>query len=247
MNYDEVMKKLEALASHDPKDLAGMARFGINVDKAWVVSIPKLRTLTKEILKSEDIKKHPAARHELALELWESGIHEARLLAGFIDEPKQVTLTQMEKWVSDFDSWDITDQVCGNLFDHSRYAVQKAIEWSSRKEEFVKRSGFVLMCGLAVHDKQMTDDVFLQFLTIIKRESGDDRNFVRKAVNWALRTIGKSRNKFLYDRAIETASEILELSQNSTDWGTKERKAARWIASDTMRELQKSYITKRFK
>jgi 3-methyladenine DNA glycosylase AlkD len=240
MTHKEVTQRLESLASHDPKDLAGMARFGINVEKAWVISIPKLRTLAKEILKQvqDDVK-----RHKLALQVWDSGIHEAKILAGFLDVPSLVTAEQMEKWVLGFDSWDVTDMVCGNLFDRTTHAVQKAREWSARPEEFVKRAGFVLMAGLAVHDKKMSDEQFIEFLEIIKRESGDNRNFVRKAVNWALRTIGKSRNEKLYYAALETAEEIASLSVTRDD---EEKKAARFIAGDAIRELKKDYIKNRF-
>ncbi len=233
MKYAEVMQQLESLASHDPKDLAGMARFGINVDKAWVISIPKLRILAKEVGKD----------HQLALKVWDSGIHEAKILAGFIDDPKLVTAEQMEKWALDFDSWDVTDMICGNLFDRTENAVQKAIEWSTREETFVKRAGFVIMAGLAVHDKKMADKQFVEFLETIKCESGDNRNFVRKAVNWALRAIGKSRNRYLYEKTLSTAREILQSSQG---WSDEEKKAARFIAGDALRELEKEYIRKRF-
>ncbi len=264
MNYSEVMKRLESLASHDPADLAGMARFGINVDKAWVISIPKLRNLAKEIKRSvistEMEKSAPGkagrslgyARddnggakklHNLALQVWASGVHEARILAGFIDDSSEVTEKQMESWVSEFDSWDVTDMICGNLFDRTEFAVKKAIEWSAREEEFVKRAGFVLMAGLAVHDKTMSDAQFVQFLEIIKRESGDKRNFVRKAINWALRAIGKSRNKYLYLQAKVMAQEILDSIGNSKD---ESARAARFIAGDALRELEKEYIQKRF-
>ena len=255
MTYDEVTQKLESLASHDPRDLAGMARFGINVDKAWVISIPKLRKLAKEIGKN----------HELALQVWDSGIHEARILAGFIDDPKLVTEKQMEHWVLDFDSWDVTDMICGNLFDRTQFAVKKAVEWSKRPEEFVKRAGFVIMAGLAVHNKKMEDAQFVEFLEIIKRESGDNRNFVRKAVNWALRTIGKSRNKYLYERALEASDEILKQVQDDRGGSSRadtrtinnsklirnseletRNSARRFIAGDAMRELQKEYIRSRF-
>ena len=279
MTYEEVMRKLESLASHDPKDLAGMARFGINVDKAWVISIPKLRTLAKEIrggvtlsgtkgpgfgvLDSSCGQNDDGLRelHELALQVWDSGIHEAKILAGFIDNPKLVTSDQMEKWALGFDSWDVTDMICGNLFDRTSFAVQKAVEWSARPEEFVKRAGFVLMAGLGVHNKTMPDEQFMEFLEIIKRESGDNRNFVRKAVNWALRTIGKSRNERLYQAAIKTCEEILrdyssspfDFAQDklrekfSTRPNNKEaERAARFIAGDAIRELQKDYIKNRF-
>lgn len=240
MTYEQVMQKLESLASHDPKDLTGMARFGINVDKAWVISIPKLRAFAKEIVKQaqDDVK-----RHELALTVWDSGIHEARILSGFIDDPRLVTEAQMEKWVLDFDSWDVTDMICGNLFDRTEFAVQKAIEWSGRPEEFVKRAGFVLMAGLAVHNKTMADGQFIEFLEIIKRESGDNRNFVRKAINWALRAIGKSRNENLYRAAMDTCDEILKKVGPFSEETTR---AMRFIAGNAKRELQKDYIKNRF-
>ena len=130
-------------------------------------------------------------QHDLALALWETDVHEARIFAALIDDPKLVTETQMESWVKDFESWGICDQVCGNLFDQTPFACVNAIEWSKRNEEVVKRAGFVLMTQLAVHNKQMEDSAFLNYLPIIKRESVDERNFVKKAVNWALRQIGK--------------------------------------------------------
>jgi 3-methyladenine DNA glycosylase AlkD len=233
MTPQELMQKLESMASHDPKDLAGMARFGINVDKAWVVSIPKLRKLAAEIKKATT----PEKRHQLALGVWETGVHEAKILSGLMDVPELVTEGQMEKWALDFDSWDVVDMVIGNLFDRTDFAVQKAHEWSKRPEEFVKRAGFVLMAGLATHNKIMPDDIFIEFLDIIERESTDERNFVRKAVNWALRTIGKARNKNLYDKALVLSKKLY----------ASENKVARWIGSDATRELEKEYITDRFK
>lgn len=214
MNYEEIIAKIKS--SHNPKAVAGMARYGINSNNTYGVSIPILRGMAKEIGKS----------HSLALQLWASGIHEARLLACFIDNPKQIDEDQMENWIQDFDSWDICDQCCGNLFDKTPFAYNKALEWSRKDEEFVKRAGFVLMTQLAVHDKKAADDRFIEFLPIIKSESDDDRNFVKKAVNWALRQIGK-RNRYLNELAIETGREIQQR-------GTK---AARWIAADALREL----------
>jgi 3-methyladenine DNA glycosylase AlkD len=153
-----------------------------------------------------------------------------------IDDARMVTEGQMEGWAKGFDSWDVCDQCCGNLFDKTKFAYQKAREWSSRKEEFVKRAGFVLMAELAVHDKKTADEEFLNFLPIIKRESVDDRNFVKKAVNWALRQIGK-RNKNLNAKAIETANEILKMDSRSS----------KWIASDAVRELTNGAVKKRLK
>lgn len=214
MNCNQIIKKLKSL--NNPENVAGMARFGINPNNTYGVSIPTLRKMAKETGKD----------HSLAQELWASRIHEARILAGFVDDPKLVTAEQMENWVKDFDSWDICDQVCSNLFDRTPVAHKKAIEWSSREEEFVKRAGFVLMAALSVHDKRAVDDEFLIFLPIIKREAADERNYVKKAVNWALRQIGK-RNSTLNKKAIETAKEIQKLDS----------KSARWIASDAVREL----------
>ena len=215
MQPADVIAKLKAQAN--PVNAAGMAKFGINPKNTLGISIPFLRGLAKEI----------GTDHALALVLWDSGIHEARLLAGFIDDPKQVTREQMEKWALEFDSWDVCDQACSNLFDKTPYAYLKAIEWSSRKEEFVKRAGFVLMAALAVHDKNANDEPFKNFLPIIARESLDDRNFVRKAVNWALRQIGK-RNNELKTAALDTAKEISSFDSS----------AAKWIASDAIRELK---------
>jgi len=214
MNCKQIIKKLESLKN--PENVAGMARFGINPNNTYGVSIPTLRKMAKEA----------GMDHSLAQELWASRIHEARILAGFVDDPKLVTAEQMDNWVKDFDSWDICDQVCSNLFDKISFAHKKALEWSSREEEFVKRAGFVLMAALSVHDKRAVDDEFLIFLPIIKREATDERNYVKKAVNWALRQIGK-RNITLNKKAIETAKEIQKIGS----------KSARWIASDAVREL----------
>ncbi len=222
MHYKEILQQLKSLSN--PEAIAGMARFGINPNNTYGVSIPALRKIARETGKD----------HILAQQLWQSSIHEARILAGMIDEPGKVTEEQMERWAEDFDSWDICDQVCSNLFDKTDFAYQKAHEWSSRKEEFVKRAGFVLMAALSVHDKKAGDEKFLEFLPVIKREAADDRNFVKKAVNWALRQIGK-RGLKLNRAAIETAKEIKEIDS----------KAARWIASDALRELTGENVQKK--
>lgn len=222
MHYKDILQQLKSLSN--PEAVAGMARFGINPNNTYGVSIPALRKIARETGKD----------HALAQKLWQSGIHEARILAGMVDEPEKVTEEQMESWTMDFDSWDVCDQVCSNLFDKTDFAYQKAHEWSGRKEEFVKRAGFVLMATLAVHDKRASDKEFLKFLPIIKREAVDDRNFVKKAVNWALRQIGK-RNLNLNNAAIETAKEIQKIDS----------KAARWIASDALRELADEKVQKK--
>jgi 3-methyladenine DNA glycosylase AlkD len=153
-----------------------------------------------------------------------------------IEDPEEVTEDQMEKWVSDFDSWDVCDQCCSNLFDKTPFAYKKAMEWSKRKEEFVKRAGFVLMACLAVHDRKGEDKQFVQFLLSVKREATDNRNFVKKAVNWALRQIGK-RNLLLNEMAIKTAKEIQK----------KNSRSGKWIASDAIRELTSESIQERLK
>lgn len=208
------MTKLKAQSN--PRAVEGMAMFGINRKNTLGISIPQLRELAREVGRD----------HVLARDLWETGLHEARILAGFVDDPERVTEKQMESWVKDFDSWDVCDQVCGSLFDKTPFAHGKAVEWTGRGEEFVKRAGFALMATLAVHDKNGENEMFVKFLPIIKRESTDARNFVRKAVNWALRQIGK-RNARLNAMAVQTAKQIQKIDS----------KPARWIASDALREL----------
>ena len=216
MDASIVIDRLKQMAS--PVYREGMLRFGIANHKALGVKIPQLRKLAKEIKND----------HHLAQQLWDTDIHEARLLATMIDDPEQVTKTQIDRWVLDFETWDVCDQACGNLFDRTPFAIEKALEFSARKEEFVKRTGFVLMAALAVHDKKADDIVFIQLFPIIEREAWDERNFVKKAVNWALRQIGK-RNNTLKPLAIATAERILQ--QNS--------RSAKWIATDALRELRK--------
>jgi 3-methyladenine DNA glycosylase AlkD len=224
MKCEEIIKKLEREAN--PVNVAGMARFGINPDKTLGISIPFLRKLAKEIGKN----------HDLAKELWLSGIHEARILAGLIDDPNRVTEKQMARWVEDFDSWDVCDLVCSNLFDKTEFAHKKAFEWTTRDEEFVKRAGLVMMATLSVHDKKASDEEFEKFLPIIVREAKDERNYVRKAVNWALRQIGK-RNRALNRKAIQTAEKIRRIDS----------KSARWIAADALRELRSDAVQRRLK
>ena len=200
-----------------------MARFGINPKNTLGISIYDLRKIAKEIGKD----------HELALRLWESGIHEARILAGFVDEPEKVTEVQLEKWVKDFDSWDTVDQVSA-LIAHTPFVIKKIHEWSKRKEEFVKRTAFSLIAEVGWWDKGMGDRDFEQFFPLIKEAATDGRNFVRKAVNWALRNIGK-RNKALNRRAIAAAKEIQKIDS----------KSARWIAADALRELRSPAVQSR--
>jgi 3-methyladenine DNA glycosylase AlkD len=223
-NHSPTVKALlERLHSQaNTENVAGMARFGINTHNTLGISIYYLRDLAKELGRD----------HDLAVALWDTGIHEARILAAYIAEPNLVTDEMMEKWAAEIDSWDICDQVCSNLFDAASLGLSKALEWSSRPEEFVKRAGFVIMAALAVHNKQLPDEQFETFLQIIAREAGDPRNFVKKAVNWALRQIGK-RNRRLNENAIQTA----RLIQSQVYRDKKEARAAKWIAKDALREL----------
>lgn len=212
------------LANANPHAREGMARYGINTHHTLGIAIPALRKIARQVGKD----------HLLALQVWESGMHEARILAAFIDVPEQVSEAQMEHWASDFDSWDVCDQVCSNLFDRTPFAYKKALEWSQREEEFVKRAGFTLMAALAVHDKKASSEKFRQFFPAILHAATDERNFVKKAVNWALRQIGK-RNPELNAEAIHIAEEIARI----------ESKTARWIASDAWRELSSEKVQRR--
>jgi 3-methyladenine DNA glycosylase AlkD len=208
------------------ENLEGMARFGINTGSALGVGMTPLRDLAKQI------KKNSA----LAKELWASGIHEARILAGLIEDPKEVTEEQMEDWVKQFNSWDICDQCCMNLFRKTKYAHKKAHEWTARDEEYIKRAGFALMATLSVHDKQADNAAIEKFLKPIIKASTDERNFVKKAVNWALRQVGK-RNPELRLKAIKAAEEILKLNS----------KPGNWIAKDAIKELNNQKIIDRMK
>jgi len=224
MQYEEIINQLKSMGN--PKNVEGMGRFGITTENNLGVSVTTIRNFAKEIGKN----------HELALQLWKSGIRDARMLAASIDEPQKVTESQMDSWVKDFNSWDICDHCCGHLFDKTKYSYKKAFEWSNRKEEFVKRAGFAIMAWASVHDKKADDEKFVKFFPVVKRESTDDRNYVKKAVNWALRNIGK-RNKNLNKKAIETARNIQKIDS----------KTARWIAADALRELISDTVQERLK
>lgn len=215
MTCEDILKQLEKISN--PEAVAGMTRFGIRGKKILGISIPNLEKIAKQAGKDP----------KLAKQLWDSEVHEAQILACMIANPQKLSNRQMEQWVKDFESWDICDQCCNRLFRKSHLAWEKAIEWSSRKQEFVKRAGFVLMAQLAVHDKRAGNNGFEMFFTLIEENAADDRNYVKKAVNWALRQIGK-RNPQLMERAIQIAETI-----QKTD-----SKSARWIASDALRELR---------
>ena len=221
MDYENVIEHLNGMAN--AANVTGMARFGINSDNTLGISIYDLRPLAKKIGKN----------HQLAIRLWASGIHEAKILASFIDEPHEVTEEQLEAWVKDFDSWDVVDQV-SELISRTPYVIKKIHEWSKRDEEFVKRTAFSLIAEISWHDTKMADADFEQFFPTIKSAATDERNFVRKVVNWALRNIGK-RNKNLNQRAIQVAEHIKQIDS----------KTARWIAADALRELKSEALQKR--
>lgn len=222
MDVHQLLTRLKGCSN--PETLAGMARYGIITDKALGIKIPVLRQIAKEIGKN----------HILADELWQTNYLEARMLASMIDEPSKVREEQMELWVKEFNSWDICDQVCSNLFEKTALAYPKAFEWAERQEEFTKRAGFVLMARLAVSDKEAPDSRMEEFFPVIIAGSTDERNFVKKAVNWALRQIGK-RNIPLNLKAIEIARVIKQI----------DTKTARWIAADALRELTGPEVQKR--
>jgi 3-methyladenine DNA glycosylase AlkD len=215
MTAPEIIAALRARAN--PKNVAGMTRYGIATAGTLGVPIPVLRRLAKEAGRS----------HSLAAELWASGIHEARILATLVADPARVTRRQMNRWARDFDSWDVCDQACQNLFRYTSFAWEMAAEWAGVKAEFPRRAAFALMAGLAVKDKRAPDEDFLALLPLIASAAADERNLVKKAVNWALRAIGK-RNPNLRRAAIACAEDIR----------TMDSRAARWIASDALRELR---------
>lgn len=223
MTANEIIQKLKSL--ENPENISGMKRFGITAKKAFGVSAPVLKNLSKEI------KKQTENRHALALELWETGFHEARIIGYLIDDAKQVTEKQMDDWANDFDNWAICDGTCGHLFCRTEFAYEKVFEWSKNEKEFVKRAGLVLPAWLAVHDKKASDEKIAEFLPLLEKHADDERNFIKKAVNWSLRQIGK-RSLFLNELAIETAEKIK--AQNT--------KPARWIATDALRELNSEKV-----
>jgi 3-methyladenine DNA glycosylase AlkD len=223
-SVEEVLKKLKAKAK--PDQLEGMARYGIRIERRLGVKVPDMRKIAKNAGKD----------HALALELWKTSIPDAQIVAALVGEPERLTDAQMEEWVRDFNSWDVCDQVCMNLFDKSPLAIKKIHDWSRREEEFVKRAAYALIACVAWHDKAADDNTFIQLFPVIKRGATDERNYVKKSVNWALRHIGK-RNVRLNKAAIGVAEEIKRMDS----------KAARWIASDALRELKNENVQKRLR
>lgn len=208
----------------NPENVAGMKRFGMSEAGRLGLSIPELRALAKELGKD----------HRLALELWESEVAEARILASMVAVPGELSEAVMDRWVADFDSWDVCDQVCMNLFEKTPLAWQKIHEWSAREEEFVRRAALALIACLAWHDKRAMDDRFIELLPVIGSCATDERNYVKKAASWALRNIGK-RNRQLNQQAIDYARKIQSI----------DAKSARWIAADVLRELESEAVLKR--
>ncbi|MBK7691153.1 MAG: DNA alkylation repair protein [Bacteroidetes bacterium] len=218
------LKSLENVANQE-----GMKRYAIGNDNTLGIGLPVLRNLAKTY-------KKVANRHSIAKELWDSTIHEAMILSGMVADPKLLTKEEMDAMTHQFYSWDLCDQTCNNLFQKTDFFIEKAFEYSHSDKEFVKRTGFVLMVQYAVHHKKSNDDLCIRFLKRMEEESSDARNFVRKAVNWCLRQIGK-RNAYLHPIALEAAYRILE----------QDTPSAKWIARDAIRELENEKIIKRLK
>lgn len=226
MNLTDILAELESLGS--PANVAGMERFGITTAKVFGISTPDLKKFAKVV------KNAAEDRHSLALGLWKTGVYEARAVAFLIDDPKQVTREQMNAWAKDFDNWATVDGACGYLFCRTPHAYEMAVEWAAKEAEFVKRAGFSLIAYLAVHDKKAPDDKLAEFLPLIEKHADDDRNFVKKAVNWSLRQIGK-RSLGLNGLAIEAANRIKQ----------QDSRSARWIAADALRELTSDAVRQR--
>ncbi len=223
-SVEDVLEKLKAKAR--PDQVEGMARYGMTAEKRLGVSVPDMRKIAKETGRD----------HALAIALWKTGFPEARIVAAMVGEPERLTEEQMEEWVKDINSWDVCDQVCMNLFEKTPLAWKKILDWSGREEEFVKRTAYALIACLAWHGKELDDQKFIDCLPIIKRGSTDERNFVKKAVSWALRNIGK-RNINLNKAALKLAEEIRQIDS----------KSARWIAADAIKELQSEAVQKRLR
>jgi 3-methyladenine DNA glycosylase AlkD len=232
-----LLAELRSLGSEE--DRAGMARYGIEVKDAFGVSVYELRRIAKRL----------GTDHALALALWATGNHEARLLACFVDDPAQVDERQLESWAGDLDSWDVCDQAATSLFDQTRHAWAKAAQWARRDEEWVKRAGFALVAGLAAHDRDASDRAFLRLLPLLERGAADPRNYVKKAVSWALRNVGK-RNRALNAAAVACAERILEAANRRAGGargGDPADRAARWVASDVLRELRSEKVRARLR
>jgi 3-methyladenine DNA glycosylase AlkD len=223
ITLEEAIKMIRSRAS--PDRLSGMARYGMCVEDRLGLSVPEMRLIARQI----------GRNHALAIALWQTGLAEARMIASMIADPACVTDELMEAWVKDFNSWDVCDQVCMNLFEKTPHAWRKIYEWAQRDEEYVKRAAYALLACVAWHDKTAANERFIQALPVISAGANDSRNYVKKAVNWALRNIGK-RNPGLNQAAIQTARQLAQ----------SESRAARWIAVDALRELESASVQARF-
>ena len=218
----EVLAWLERRGTKRNRD--GMARYGIVADKVFGVSMGTMQQLARRLGRD----------HDLALALWDTGWQEARILTAYVDDPARVTPAQMDRWARDFDNWAICDTLCFALFDRAPHAWGRVAPWSRRRAEFVKRAAFALLAGLALHDKRAPDQAFLRSLTLIERAARDDRNFVKKGVSWALRSIGH-RNRLLHKAAIDLAQSL----SGSPDT------AARWVGRDALRDLTRPLVSRK--
>jgi 3-methyladenine DNA glycosylase AlkD len=219
---DEVVERLRIASSPEVKE--GMVRLGIKTENALGVHTTRLKNIAGGL--EQD--------HALALALWDTGIHEARIIAAWVDDPRQVTEAQMDNWAAGFNSWDLCDHMCWTLFDKTPYAYKKCLEWAGDDREYVKRAGFAMMAGLAIHDKKAPDETFVQFFHLIVNGASDERPMVKKAVNWALRQTGK-RNLALNAAAVAVAEDIKQIGNGT----------ARWIANDAIRELKSDAVRAR--
>ncbi len=233
-----LLSELEQRA--DPDNVAGMARFGISSVGTLGVTVAAVRELARDGKRA--LGRDPSAHHELAALLWASGVHEARIMAAVVDVPELVTYEQAESWALDLDSWDTCDQLCGNLLWRVGFAWDLPGAWAARTETFVKRAGFVVATQLAVKDKRAEDERFLPLLELVEQEAADERNDVKKGVNWALRQIGK-RSSGLNAAAVACGERIL--AQAPPRGGTPAEAAARWVARDALRELRSDAVRRR--
>jgi 3-methyladenine DNA glycosylase AlkD len=224
VSVDSILSWLKKHSSAATRE--GMARYGIASNNASGVTVADIRRLGKQI----------GRNHQLALALWQTGSYEARMLTPFVDDPTSVTPSQMDRWCRDFDSWAICDALCFHLFDKTPHAWKKIGQWSDARAEFVKRASFALLASVALHDKTAPDNPFLDSLALIERAACDDRNFVKKAVSWALRGIGK-RNPALHVAAVKLASRLAK----------SDDRAARWIGKDALRDLATAATRKRLR
>ncbi len=219
---EAALAALETMSTARDRD--NLARFGISAPKAFGVSMANIQKVAKDI----------GRNHELAAALWSTGWDEARLLTSFVDDPSQVTSAQMDRWCRDFDNWGVCDTLCFNLFDRTPHAWAKVTRWSTRRDEFVKRAAFALLWGLTVHDKAAGDAPFVDALARIESAADDDRHFVKKAVNMALRAVGK-RNPALHGAAVAAARRLAGAPGQS----------ARWVGKDALRELTSAGVLRR--